>query len=184
MRAACTLRRRRVNLDAAPERWLQRTSHSEAVPPASEAPPPRPSADTRLGRRRSSHLPCGFALAGFANRGRFYPRGCGLCRTVWATYNDGITRQLPSPTITLGRAGGGRSRTPPLTRFDRGLGARILQPPPHRALNRPTRPSRQGIRTGDLVKREHFLYGEALFLPATPQSNTHTPNGVAPSVVY
>ena len=145
-----------------------------AVPPASEAPPPRPSADTRLGRRRSSHLPCGFALAGFANRGRFYPRGCGLCRTVWATYNDGITRQFPSPTITLGRAGGGRSRTPPLTRFDRGLGARILQPPPRRVLNRPTRPSRQGIRTGDLVKREHFLYGEALFLPATPKSNTHT----------
>ena len=73
----------------------------------------RTTADTRLGRRRSSHLPCGFALAGFANRGRFYLRRCGLCRTVWATYNDGITRQLPSPTITLGRAGGGRSRTPP-----------------------------------------------------------------------
>ena len=122
----------------------------------------------------SSHLSCGFALAGFANRGRFYLRRCGLCRTVWATYNDGITRQFPPPTITLGRAGGGRSRTPPLTRFDRGLGARILQPPPRRVLNRPTRPSRQGIRTGDLVKREHFLYGEALFLPATPKSNTHT----------
>ena len=82
----------------------------------------------------SSHLPCGFALAGFANRGRFYPRGCGLCRTVWATYNDGITRQFPSPTITLGRAGGGRRRTPPLTRFDRGLG--VADP----ATSAPSRP--------------------------------------------
>ena len=98
--------------------------------------------------------------------------------------------QSGPPTTTASPASSPLLQLPLDARAEDGAGhhrdsvSRILRPPPHRALNRPTRPSRQGIRTGDLVKREHFLYGEALFLPATPQSNTHTPNGVAPSVVY
>ena len=88
--------------------------------------------------------------------------------------------QSGPPTTTASPASSPLLQLPLDARAEDGAGhhrdsvSRILQPPPRRALNRPTRPSRQGIRTGDLVKREHFLYGEALFLPATPKSNTHT----------
>ena len=88
--------------------------------------------------------------------------------------------QSGPPTTTASPASSPLLQLPLDARAEDGAGhhrdsvSRILRPPPRRALHRPTRPSRQGIRTGDLVKREHFLYGEALFLPATPKSNTHT----------